>query len=253
MVDREFSDARLAALYDRLYPLSRGFLDFYLPLILAAPAVLDAGCGTGALLKQARQAGHTGRLCGLDPAAGMLAQARTRTDIEWVHGDLASLDPSREFDLIVMTGHAFQVLVEDEELKRALGAVRAAAGSAGRFVFETRNPAARAWESWTAEHSAAVTDGQGHTVRVTPQVESPFDGRTVSFTQTYCCEAWDQPQVSRSVLRFLDAGQLSRLLAEAGFVIEQQFGDFDRRPLTHRTPEIITIARADARFRAAPR
>jgi SAM-dependent methyltransferase len=253
MVDRQFSDARLAALYDRLYPLSRAMLDFYLPLVLAAPVVLDAGCGTGALLKQARQAGHTGRLCGLDPAAGMLAQARTRTDIEWIHGDVASIDRAREFDLIVMTGHAFQVLVEDEELKRALGALRAAAGSAGRFVFETRNPAARAWESWTREHSAAVTDGQGYTVRVTLQVDSPFDGRTVSFTQTYSCEAWDQPQVSRSVLRFLDAGELSRLLAEAGFVIEEQFGDFDRQPLTHRSPEIITIARAGDTLRAAPR
>jgi len=49
---------------------------------------LDVGCGTGALLHQARESSHCGRLCGLDPADGMLKQARARSDIEWVLGDL---------------------------------------------------------------------------------------------------------------------------------------------------------------------
>jgi len=35
---------------------------------MAAPSVLDVGCGTGAMLHEARQLGHVGRLCGLDPA-----------------------------------------------------------------------------------------------------------------------------------------------------------------------------------------
>ena len=77
MADFQFSDARLAALYDAFSPWDdRGDFGFYLPLVMSARAVLDVGCGTGALLHAARQAGHTGRLCGLDPAAGMLAQAR---------------------------------------------------------------------------------------------------------------------------------------------------------------------------------
>jgi len=32
-------------------------------------------------------------------------------------------------------------------------------------------------------------------------------------------------------------------LTEAGLVIEAQFGDWDRSPLTELSPEIITIAR----------
>jgi hypothetical protein len=46
------------------------------------------------------------------------------------------------------------------------------------------------------------------------------------------------------VLRFLDAVGVARFLGEAGFVIEEQFGDFDRRPLTTASPEIVTMARA---------
>lgn len=244
MADRQYTDVRLASLYDRLFPPAPAALSFYLPLIMAARSVLDVGCGTGALLAAARDAGHPGRLCGLDPAEGMLAQARARTDIDWLCGGAAELSLAREFDLALMTGHAFQVLVEDAELRGALAAVRAALEDGGRFAFETRNPQARAWERWTPERFLQVDDGQGNTVRVTLQIEAPFDGRTLAFAQTYSSAAWPAPQVSRSVLRFLDAPGVARFLAEAGFVLEEQFGDFDRRPLTPASPEIVTVARA---------
>jgi hypothetical protein len=53
-----------------------------------------------------------------------------------------------EFDLAVMTGHAFQVLVGDDEVRASLTAIRHALAGGGRLAFETRNPLARAWESW---------------------------------------------------------------------------------------------------------
>src|SRR5579871_3388703 len=152
----EFSEPRLAALYDRLYPLAQPERDFYLPMILAAPAVLDVGCGTGALLKEARRAGHLGRLCGLDPAAAMLAEGRRQGDIDWMLGRAASMRFECEFDLVVMTGHAFQALLTDEELHAAVAAVRRALHGGGRFVFDTRNPAARAWERWNPQHALDV-------------------------------------------------------------------------------------------------
>src|SRR5579862_2978036 len=162
MADRLFSDTDLAGLYDAWWPRAeRKDFDFYLPLVMSAEAVLDAGCGTGALLHEARQSGHQGRLCGLDPAAGMLAQARKRRDIEWVLGDLTSIAWAQEFDLVVMTGHAFQTLIEDDELRTSLAAIRMALTSNGRFAFETRNPRARAWEGWTPENAVEVTGAEG--------------------------------------------------------------------------------------------
>ena len=241
--EREFAEPRLAALYDRLYPLAPAERDFYLPMMLAAPAVLDAGCGTGALLKEARRAGHAGRLCGLDRAAAMLAQARRRPDIEWTLGDLTALPFEHEFDLIVMTGHAFQALLTDEALRAALAAVRRALKVAGGFVFDTRNPGARAWERWTARHAARIEDPRDGTVQVTPEVVVPYDGRTVVFVQTYSCASWDAPLVSRSALRFLASAELGRFLHAAGFAIEAQFGDFARSPPAPASPQIITIAR----------
>jgi ubiquinone/menaquinone biosynthesis C-methylase UbiE len=244
VVDRLFSEPGLAALYDGFCPRERrGDFSFYLPLVMSAEAVLDVGCGTGALLHWARESGHTGRLCGLDPAVGMLEQARKRSDIEWILGDLASIGWDREFDLIVMSGHAFQVLVEDDDLRASLAAIRSALTANGRFAFETRNPLVREWERWTAANPAEVTDAAGAVVRMARKVETLVEGNIVSFTHTFTSPNWDRPQVSRSKLRFLDADSLSSFLSDAGLAIEEQFGDWDRQPLTETSAEIITIAR----------
>ncbi len=244
MVDHQFADPDLAALYDLFHPWGqRGDFDFYLPVVMSAESVLDVGCGTGLLLHRARDSGHIGRLCGLDPALGMLGQARLRSDIEWVLGDLASMDGKEEFDLVVMTGHAFQVFVEDQELRTSLAVIRSLLTEQGRFAFETRNPIARAWESWTPDDVAEATDSAGIVVRMRHEVETPVTGQVVRFTTTFESPDWEHPQVSRSALRFLEAATLSGFLSEARLAIEEQFGDWDRQALTDASPEIITIAR----------
>jgi SAM-dependent methyltransferase len=244
MVNHQFSDDRLAALYDLLFPWERrDDFPFYLKLIMSAKSVLDVGCGTGALLRRAREAGHTGRLCGLDPAVGMLIQARVRSDIEWVLGDLSSVAWDREFDLIVMTGHAFQEFLDDNEIRASLAAIRSALTDNGRFAFETRNPLDRAWERWATEYTAEVTDASGAIVGCVSQVETSVEGNVVWGTATFTSPAWDHPEVSQGALRFVDAASLTLFLSGAGLAIEEQFGDWTGAPLTATSPEIITIAR----------
>jgi SAM-dependent methyltransferase len=244
VVDRQFSDTSLAELYDLFCSWDqRDDFDFYLPLLMAANSVLDIGCGTGVLLHRARELGHAGRLCGLDPAEAMLQQARTRSDVEWILGDLTSAAWHRKFELVVMTGHAFQVLIEDDELRAALARIRAALTDQGRFVFETRNPLVREWEKWTPDNAVEVTDVSGDSIRMEQDVETPVQAGLVRFTATYTSPRLNGPQSSRSTLRFLEADSLAMFLSGAGLVIEQQFGDWTGAPLTDTSPEIITFAR----------
>jgi SAM-dependent methyltransferase len=244
VVDYQFAEPSLASLYDLFCPWDpRGDSGFYLPLVMAANSALDVGCGTGMLLRRARAEGHAGRLCGLDPAAAMLDVARAEGSVEWVLGDLSSRRWRGEFDLITMTGHAFQVLTGNEQLRVALATVRAALAPGGLFAFETRNPLAREWEHWVPAHAREVTDSAGVVVRMALQVELPVQGDLVSFTSTYCSPSWDRPLVSRSTLRFLDADALSGFLTGAGLEIEEQYGGWDRSSLGPASPEIITICR----------
>jgi len=242
MADLLFADAELAALYDAMNPC-RDDYDFYRPMVMAAHSVLDVGCGTGSMLHEARDAGHTGRLCGLDPAPGMLAQARRRDDVEWVLGDLSSVAWDAEFDLIVMTGHAFQVLLGDDELRDALASIHAALRPGGRFAFDTRNPSARAWETWETEVRDAFDGSHGERVRVSRKVTTPFNGQVVSFSHTFQSAVWAAPRVSNSTLRFFSKAELDAELARAGLAPDAQFGDWDKSPLSETSPEIITIAR----------
>ena len=234
----------MAALYDPLCGREgRADFGFYLPLVMSAEAVLDVGCGTGALLHWAREKGHTRRLVGLDPGQGMLEVARTRSDIEWILGDLTTVAWEPEFTLAVMTGHAFQQLVDDDEIRASLAAVRSALAADGVFAFETRNPLAREWERWTREHRVEFVAADGAAASFHADVETPVSGDVVRFTATYTSARWDRPESSRSTLRFLGADALSAFLRDAGFVIEQQFGDWDRSRIEDASPEIITIAR----------
>ena len=244
MVERQFSERHLAALYDPLCGRElRADFRFYLPLVMSAKAVLDVGCGTGALLHWAREAGHTGRLVGLDPARGMLEVARTRSDIEWILGDLTTVAWDGEFDLAIMTGHAFQQLIGDEEIRASIAAIQSALAPDGVFAFESRSPLAREWERWTPEQGVEFVAADGARVRYEAKVETPVEGDVVRFTNTYTSSDWDRPEPSPSTLRFLDAETLWSLLTDGGFAIDERYGDWDRSPFVDASPEIITIAR----------
>ena len=91
MVDYLFSEPKLAELYDA-FCAGREDFGFYLPLVMSAEERTRCRLRDGRAAAISREAGHTGRLCGLDPAEAMLEQAEKRRDVEWVHGDLSSVD-----------------------------------------------------------------------------------------------------------------------------------------------------------------
>src|ERR1700739_3960106 len=73
----------------------------------------------------------------------MLAVARRKPhaeQVEWVESSAQNYKARRRFDLIVMTGHAFQILLTDADALAALKNMRGHLNERGRVAFETRNP-----------------------------------------------------------------------------------------------------------------
>ncbi|MGY3684528.1 SAM-dependent methyltransferase [Streptomyces sp. TE33382] len=243
-----FTDADVAALYDVLNPwdpVRRAEDGFYFPLVMDAESVLDIGCGTGAMLRLARERGHRGRLAGLDPDRAALARARRRADIEWSEGTAADARSGAGFALATMTGHAFQNLITDHDVRSSLTAIHGTLRRGGRFVFETRHPQARAWEGWTPANPDDVVEvvhEDGRALRYWHDVDS-VTGEVVTFHGTVADPDGTVLRVLRESLRFLDVAALGRFLDGAGFEVEGQYGDWHRGPVTGDSREIVTVAR----------
>lgn len=237
-----YAHPRLAATYDIANP-SEGDYDFYVALAGDTPlAILDMGSGTGRLSLKLAARGH--RVTGADPAPGMMLAARAKPGAEavtWVSGDAANLSLATRFDLVVMTGHVFQVFLDDDEIRAALRNLRRHLAPGGRIAFETRNPAAREWESWTP----ALTRERIVVPNIGPVTVhydvTGSDARHVHFDTHYDFGGGDRV-VAPTTLRIMDQATLATLLGEAGLGPLAWFGDWDHAPLRSESPEIIVIA-----------
>jgi len=221
MVDGLFGVPRLAQVYDAL-EAGRGDLGHYVAMVgeFGAGRVLDVGCGTGELACWLARLGV--EVVGVDPAEASLEVAKGKEFAErvrWIHGDATTLPPL-EVDLAVMTGNVAQVFLTDEGWAETLQGVRAAVRPGGRFVFETRDPARRAWEEWTREHTHQVTPvAGGETVESwsdLTEVELPF----VSFRGTYVFSSDGAVLTSDSTLRFRERDEVEESLTAAGFRVD---------------------------------
>ncbi|WP_328838602.1 class I SAM-dependent methyltransferase [Streptomyces europaeiscabiei] len=237
MAEEIFRDRRLAELYDPLDP-DRGDLDAYLLLAeeFGARKVLDIGCGTGVFALLLADRGV--EVVGIDPAGASLdvARAKPRADrVRWIHGDATALPPL-QVDLVTMTANVAQAIVEPEVWRRTLEGAYEALRPGGHLVFETRDPARRAWEAWNHEDSYGVTEVPGFG-KVESWVELiEVTGPLVTFRWHYTFDGdaggsgdgggddrtrgSDRALTSDSTLRFRERDEIEADLAAHGYALE---------------------------------
>ena len=229
MPDVIFAERRLAEICDPLDP-DRSDLDVYAAMAeeFGARSVLDVGCGTGTLA--CLLAGRGLEVTAIDPASASLEVARRKPGadhVRWVHTDAAGLPPLQA-DLAVMTGNVAQVFVADEEWAAAVGAARQALRPAGRLVFESRDPARRAWLEWTRDQTyrRVAIPGTGFVQTWIDLAGAEED--LVSFQATFVFERDGAVLTSDSTLRFRGRAELAGSLAAAGLTVEEVRGAPDR-------------------------
>lgn len=229
MPDEIFEHPRLVAIYDALDP-DRSDLDVYVAIAdeLGAHRVLDVGCGTGtfALLL----AGRGLEVTGIDPAGGSLDVARAKPgtgQVRWIHGDATTL-PSMQVDLATMTGNVAQAIVDPQDWEGTLRGVYDTLRPSGHLVFETRDPANRAWQEWNRAATHKITEVAG-----VGAVESwgeviDVSGQLVTFRCTWIFASDGQTLTSDSTLRFRERDEVEAALVAQGYVVEEVRGAPDR-------------------------
>jgi ubiquinone/menaquinone biosynthesis C-methylase UbiE len=243
--DRLYDDPDLAQFYD----IENGWaedLDYCRKLAAGRSSVLDLGCGTGLFAASlAQQDGCS--VVGVDPAQPMLDIAAARPGgrrVQWVQGDARQIRLERRFDLVVLTGHAFQVFLKQEDQASVLRTIAAHLTPEGRFVFDSRNPAVEAWKKWTADRSRR-------------HIEHPTLGRALAWNDVsydpaaavatygtyYKMAANDRTYSSHSRIAFPPQAQIASLLSRAGLTVEQWLGNWSGAPYGPMTPEIIPLGR----------
>ncbi len=183
----------------------------------------------------------------------MLDLARRRsyaTDVQWIEGDVSKLRDVQA-DLAIMTGHVAQFFLDDERWQAALTAIHEALRPGGHLAFESRNPLVQPWADgqtgshidWPTETSRRLVDDP-----VAGQVEwwteiLGVNGTRMRYEIHYLFARSAEELESVGELVFRTQAELERSLADAGFSTERVFGDWDGRPASAGSRELIFVAR----------
>jgi SAM-dependent methyltransferase len=235
--------------YDDEYGALDGDGAFYVELAreIGGP-VLDVACGTGRVAVPIARLGVP--VVGVDLCLPMLERARAKSaglPVRYVTQDARAIDLPERFALAIMTGHAVQAMLTDDDQRRLLAAVARHLRPGGRFAFETRNPCP-AHLTWPAErehwHSYVTADGRIIDVSgcaIYDPLTHLQHCTTFRTDRARTDQAPGRERTARIALRYTDESGLRARLAEAGLTVLASFGDWDRSSVTPDSPEIVFV------------
>jgi SAM-dependent methyltransferase len=248
-----------AALYDHEYRRRRQDVFFYRQLardLLGGPGrILELACGSGRVTTALLRDGH--EVVGLDLSAAMLERAaariarlsraaRARSTL--VEGDVRAFDLGSRFPLVLMAFNSFEHLYTRVEVTACLERVQAHLEEGGRFVFDVQNPNLE----WL------VRDPERRWARTV--FRHPTTGRRIAYSTNHVYDPVSQVAVIRiyyepvddpadparmvvlSQRKFFPA-ELEALVAHAGFLVEERYGDFAGDPLTGEAESQLLVCR----------
>ena len=212
--------------------------------------VLEIACGSGLVAIPIAAQGLD--VTGVDLARPMLEHARQKAEaqglrIRLVEADARSLDLGRRFRFILLTGNAFQAFLRREDQEALLTSVKRHLLPGGSFAFETRNPSGHdLTDQPDEEFDQSYISVQGYQVSVSStQTYDPI--AQVIYWTSY--RRWndgqrDHQKETHIACRFTHPQELEALLHYNGFQIVQQYGNWNKEPLSASSPSIYSICKA---------
>jgi len=244
----EFYNPRLVAIYNTVCPIDE-YKDFYIDLAkkLSARTIIDIGCGTGLLTCELAKQGY--QVIGVEPSKLMLEVARKSEygeRVEWIEGDALSLGGSNA-DLAIMTGHVAQFHLEDEYWLKVLRSIHKSLRQGGHLVFESRNPAVQPWvdktkkvDWFSPDFSKKVYDPKAGEIEIRVG-NTKVKGERVVNELHYIFTKTGEDIISKTELIFRTKEELKKSLEEAGFIVENIYGNWDWSLANPKSPELIFV------------
>ncbi len=238
-----FTDPDLAQFYD-LAHRQRVDFDYCIELAADAKSVLDVGCGTGELIAALAEGRE---VVGVDPAGAMLDIARKRQNgaqARWVEADARNVRLEQRFDLIVLTGHAFQVFLTSQDQLAIFKTIAGHLKPSGRFILDSRNPsfsAPKSRENKTNSH--IFTYPELGEIQMWNQSNYDEATRILTYQNGYDVLQTGQSFSQRAQILYTPKKELAAMIAEAGLVVDEWLGDWDGSSFHNGAREIIPIGR----------
>ena len=182
--------------------------------------VLELGVGTGRIAVPLAAAGL--EVVGVDLSTGMLEVARESAELAGVsidlrHGDMRDPPVEGEFPLVIAPFRSLLHLETDADRRAVLRAVQRHLAPKGHFVFDVFAPSPE-----------DIEETQGKWLEREPGIWERADW--FESTRTLILHVRGEAGEAEMSLAWLDVREWKALLREEGFVVENVYGWFDRKP-----------------------
>jgi 2-polyprenyl-3-methyl-5-hydroxy-6-metoxy-1,4-benzoquinol methylase len=245
-ISDQYSNPKTAGLYNQTnehYPLEK---EFYLNLAkeISAQKIIDIGCGTGLLTLELAKVGY--EMIGVEPGKAMLEVAWQNPDsnkVKWIYGDSLLLEEENA-DLVIMTTHVAQELVEDSYFADVLNSINKSLKVGGHLTFDSRNSEIKVEDfNWpTKDKPSKFLNTENHQMLLWVNILKNTNNR-VMYELHYFNTETKEELVSTNELVFRTQKQITEFLNQNNFEVENVYGNWDKTPVTSTSPEFIFVAR----------
>ncbi|HCG8613269.1 class I SAM-dependent DNA methyltransferase [Vibrio parahaemolyticus] len=235
--------------YDAQYGNSyTGEISFFQDLIFHQKvlSLLDVCCGTGLVtIPLSRKLSH---VVGIDFSSSMIDFAKYKSSsisgIAFYEMDAADFNLQTVFDLIVMTGNAFQAFISDEDFSSMLNNINSHMHAKSLFVFDSRLPCSEHFETTSSyEHWSSYKSPAGENVSV-----SGLDSRHPKLNNTMLHhvrrEYENGEQYHSSIeLKYRSIEEIVKGLERNGLQLVEYYADWKKTPLTETSTSFVGVVR----------
>ncbi|WP_281545854.1 class I SAM-dependent methyltransferase [Grimontia sp. SpTr1] len=211
-----------------------------------AKSLLDICCGTGIVtIPLAEKLEH---VVGVDLSPDMLKRAEQKVSptlsVRFIEHNAVTFSLQSRFDVVIMTGNAFQAFANDMDFARLLSNIAAHLNPEGVFIFDTRLPTPQNL-SLDDDFKACPSylDVKGEQVQCFRRAARYDKENKVLYSLSRRIYADGSVKETSIDLKYRSIETIEGCLTEAGFIVDKRYADWRRSKWSENSNSLICVAK----------